>query len=116
MRARQRLLGEHLPIDKPGADLLFQIISERYERASLVLITNQPYKAWPKIFDNDATLTRAVLDRPERNNCRCAASSRAIPPATAATGASQAGNAAEVGGLGVNRESTELDLVDEFLA
>ena len=63
MRARQRLLGEHLPIDKLGADLLFQIISERYERASLVLTTNQPYKAWPKIFDNDATLTSAVLDR-----------------------------------------------------
>jgi DNA replication protein DnaC len=53
----------YLPIDKLGADLLFQIISERYERGSLVLTTNQPYKAWPKIFDNDATLTSAVLDR-----------------------------------------------------
>ncbi len=53
----------YLPIDKLGADLLFQIISERYERGSLVLTTNQPFKAWPKIFDNDATLTSAVLDR-----------------------------------------------------
>lgn len=53
----------YLPIDKLGADLLFQIISERYERGSLVLTTNQPYKSWPKIFNNDATLTSAVLDR-----------------------------------------------------
>jgi DNA replication protein DnaC len=53
----------YLPIDKTGADLLFQVISQRYERGSIVLTTNQSYKSWPKIFDNDATLTSAVLDR-----------------------------------------------------
>lgn len=53
----------YLPIDKTGADLLFQVISERYERGSIVLTTNQPYKSWPKLFNNDATLTSAVLDR-----------------------------------------------------
>jgi DNA replication protein DnaC len=53
----------YLPIDKNGADLLFQVISQRYERGSIILTTNQPYKNWPKIFDNDATLTSAVLDR-----------------------------------------------------
>ena len=53
----------YLPIDKSGADLLFQVISERYERGSIVLTTNQPYKSWPKIFNNDATLASAVLDR-----------------------------------------------------
>lgn len=53
----------YLPIDKLGADLLFQVISERYERGSIVLTTNQPYKSWPKVFNNDATLTSAVLDR-----------------------------------------------------
>jgi DNA replication protein DnaC len=53
----------YLPIDKTGADLLFQVISQRYERGSLILTTNQPYKHWPKIFDNDSTLTAAVLDR-----------------------------------------------------
>jgi DNA replication protein DnaC len=53
----------YLPIDKTGADLLFQVISERYERGSIVLTTNQPYKSWAKIFNNDATLTSAVLDR-----------------------------------------------------
>ena len=53
----------YLPIDKAGADLLFQVISQRYEQGSILLTTNQPYKYWPKIFNNDSTLTSAVLDR-----------------------------------------------------
>jgi len=53
----------YLPIDKTGADLLFQVISQRYEQGSIVLTTNQPYKSWSKLFNNDATLTSAVLDR-----------------------------------------------------
>ena len=53
----------YLPIDKSGADLLFQVISQRYEQGSILLTTNQPYKHWPKIFNNDSTLTSAVLDR-----------------------------------------------------
>lgn len=53
----------YLPIDKAGADLLFQIVSQRYERGSIILTTNQPFKNWPKIFNNDSTLTSAVLDR-----------------------------------------------------
>ena len=53
----------YLPIDKTGADLLFQVISHRYERGSIVLTTNQPYKHWARIFNNDSTLTSAVLDR-----------------------------------------------------
>jgi DNA replication protein DnaC len=53
----------YLPIDKTGADLLFQVVSQRYERGSIVLTTNQPYKHWARIFNNDSTLTSAVLDR-----------------------------------------------------
>jgi DNA replication protein DnaC len=53
----------YLPIDKAGADLLFQIISGRYEKGSTVITTNQPYKNWPRIFNNDSTITSAVLDR-----------------------------------------------------
>ena len=53
----------YLPIDKTGADLLFQVISHRYERGSMILTTNQSFKNWPKIFNNDSTLTSAVLDR-----------------------------------------------------
>lgn len=53
----------YLPIDKNGADLLFQVISQRYEQGSLILTTNQPYKSWAKVFNNDATLASAVLER-----------------------------------------------------
>jgi DNA replication protein DnaC len=53
----------YLPIDKLGADLLFQVISARYERGPIVLTTNKAFKHWPSIFNNDSTLTAAVLDR-----------------------------------------------------
>lgn len=53
----------YLPMDKRGADLLFQVISARYERGSIVLTTNTAYKQWPRIFNNDSTITTAVLDR-----------------------------------------------------
>ena len=53
----------YLPIDKRGADLLFQVISHRYERGSIILSTNKPFKKWPETFNNDSTLTSAVLDR-----------------------------------------------------
>ena len=53
----------YLPIDKAGADRLFQIISGRSEKGSTVLTTNQPYKNWARLFHNDPTLTSAVLDR-----------------------------------------------------
>lgn len=53
----------YLPMDKRGSDLLFQVISARYERGSIVLTTNTAYKQWPRIFNNDSTITTAVLDR-----------------------------------------------------
>ncbi len=53
----------YLPIDKTGADLLFQIISQRYEQGSLIITTNRAFKHWPEIFNNDTTLTSALLDR-----------------------------------------------------
>jgi DNA replication protein DnaC len=53
----------YLPLDKVGADLVFQLISQRYEQGSLVLTTNSEYKRWSAIFNNDAGLTSAILDR-----------------------------------------------------
>jgi DNA replication protein DnaC len=53
----------YLPIDKHGADLLFQVISQRYERGSTIITSNRAYKKWPEIFNNDSTLTSALLDR-----------------------------------------------------
>ena len=53
----------YLPIDKHGADLLFQVISQRYERGSTIITSNKAFKNWPEIFNNDSTLTSALLDR-----------------------------------------------------
>ena len=65
LRPRLLILDElgYLPIDKIGADLLFQIISHRYEQGSIAITTNRAFKHWPEIFNRDATLTSAVLDR-----------------------------------------------------
>ena len=53
----------YLPIDKFGADCLFQIISHRYERGATLITTNRVYNQWAGIFNNDAVLTSALLDR-----------------------------------------------------
>ena len=53
----------YLPMDKRGADLLFQVISARYERGAIIITTNTAYKQWPRVFNNDATITTAILDR-----------------------------------------------------
>jgi DNA replication protein DnaC len=53
----------YLPIDKAGADLLFQVISLRYDQGAIVITSNRAFKEWPKIFTNDSTLTAAILDR-----------------------------------------------------
>jgi DNA replication protein DnaC len=53
----------YLPIDKSGADLLFQVISLRYEQGSVMITSNRAFTEWPKMFNNDSTLTAAILDR-----------------------------------------------------
>lgn len=65
LKPRLLILDElgYLPIDKHGADLLFQIISGRYERSSIIITSNRAFKKWPEIFNNDSTLTSALLDR-----------------------------------------------------
>jgi len=52
----------YLPIDKKGADSIFQVISKRYERGSIVLTSNLAFKGWGKIF-SDNTTASAIVDR-----------------------------------------------------
>ena len=52
----------YLSYDARNADLLFQVVSRRYERKSLVLTTNLAFKDWPTIFPNSACTT-ALIDR-----------------------------------------------------
>lgn len=52
----------YLSYDARNADLLFQVVSRRYERKSLVLTTNLAFSDWPTIFPN-AACTTALIDR-----------------------------------------------------
>jgi len=52
----------YLSYDARAADLLFQVVSRRYERKSLVLTTNLPFSAWPTIFPNAGSAI-ALIDR-----------------------------------------------------
>jgi len=53
----------YLPIDKRGADLLFQVVAARYETGSIALTTNRVFKDWGAILDVDNTLATALIDR-----------------------------------------------------
>jgi len=52
----------YLSYDTRNADLLFQVVSRRYERRSLVLTTNLAFNEWPTVFPN-AACTTALIDR-----------------------------------------------------
>ena len=65
VRPQLLLLDElgYLPIDKRGADLMFQVVAARYETGSIVISTNRVFKEWGQIFDVDNTLATAMIDR-----------------------------------------------------
>ena len=65
VRPQLLLLDElgYLPIDKRGADLMFQVVAARYEAGSIVVSTNRAFKDWGHIFDVDNTLATAMIDR-----------------------------------------------------
>jgi DNA replication protein DnaC len=52
----------YVPLANVGAELLFQVVSERSERAALILTTNLPFSEWTQVFKN-ARLCKALLDR-----------------------------------------------------
>jgi len=52
----------YLPIDKQGANLLFQLIARRYEKNSTIITTNQMFSKWGDVF-SDAVIANAMLDR-----------------------------------------------------
>lgn len=52
----------YLGFDTRGADLLYQVINRRYQRASTVITTNLPFKDWGKLFHNQAAAS-AIAER-----------------------------------------------------
>lgn len=56
----------YVPFSKEGAELLFQVLSERQERKSVIITTNLGFGDWTQIF-GEPTLTAALLDRVTHN-------------------------------------------------
>jgi DNA replication protein DnaC len=51
-----------VPLSKTGAELLFEVISQRYERGSIIITSNLPFDEWTEVFGSER-LTGATLDR-----------------------------------------------------
>ena len=52
----------YVPASKAGSELLFDVISQAYERTSVIVTTNLPFEQWTEVLGS-ARLTGAVLDR-----------------------------------------------------
>ena len=52
----------YLSFDDKSADLLYEVINRRYERNSVILTTNRPFKEWNEVFPNAACIV-TLLDR-----------------------------------------------------
>ena len=53
----------YLPFGRDEANLFFNVVARRYERASMILTSNLPFTQWAGTFADDQTLTAAMLDR-----------------------------------------------------
>jgi DNA replication protein DnaC len=52
----------YIPFDPQAANLMFMLVSRRYERASLIVTSNKPFSAWGEIFGDDV-VAAAMIDR-----------------------------------------------------
>lgn len=52
----------YLPLDIEASNLLFQLITKRYEKKSTILTTNKNFSEWGEVF-GDSVLANAILDR-----------------------------------------------------
>src|SRR5690606_38060025 len=52
----------YIPFDPAAANLIFQLVSARYERASMIVTSNKPFSGWGEIF-GDEVVAAAMIDR-----------------------------------------------------
>jgi DNA replication protein DnaC len=52
----------YIPFEAEAANLFFQLISARYERASVIVTSNKPFGRWGEVFGDD-TVAAAMIDR-----------------------------------------------------
>ena len=53
---------DYVPLSKTGAELLFELISQRYERGATLITSTLPFDEWTEAFGSER-LTGALLDR-----------------------------------------------------
>ena len=65
VRPRLLIIDEvgFLPLDSDQASLLFEVVSRRYERGSIILTSNKSYGEWAEVFSGDQIIATAILDR-----------------------------------------------------
>jgi len=77
-RMHKRLLKQDLlivdelgfvPFDRAGGELLFNVLSERYERRATLVTTNLAFSEWPRVFGDDDKLAAAILLESSRPCC-----------------------------------------------
>lgn len=52
----------YVPVDRDGSQMLFRIVSDGYERKSLILTTNLEFSKWGRVF-TDEQMAAAMIDR-----------------------------------------------------
>ena len=52
----------YVPLSQAGAELLFEVFSQRYERGAMIVTSNLPFDEWTSVFGSER-LTGALLDR-----------------------------------------------------
>ena len=52
----------YIPFESEAANLFFQLVSSRYERASLIVTSNKPFGRWGEVFGDDV-VAAAMIDR-----------------------------------------------------
>jgi DNA replication protein DnaC len=52
----------YIPFDPEAANLMFSLVSARYERASVIVTSNKPFSGWGEIFGDEVVAT-AMIDR-----------------------------------------------------
>ena len=68
----------YLPMDIQGANLFFQLIAKRYEKASTIFTSNKAFSQWNEVFA-DVTIASAILDR-VLHHCTVVMLGRELPP------------------------------------
>ena len=68
-----------VPLSKTGAELLFEVFSQRYERGSVLVTTNLPFDEWTEVFGSER-LTGALLGPPHSPRSHPGDERRELPP------------------------------------